>query len=149
MQCCKQIKLIVVVVVVVVTVGSGRLLAGGPLDCSQFSIFGIEPIFSLGGLLTFKCTEFSLGMSRNLLWGSRSQVGHTSGRSDGKIRGSEQCSVPRANIPPRHYSRKNTVSLNLGYSAFITGRLPRLALSNSTIAIPSLSCLTLNILYTR
>ena len=42
-----QIKLIVVVVVVVVVVavGSGCLLAGGLLDCSQSSIFGIEPIF--------------------------------------------------------------------------------------------------------
>ena len=40
-----QIKLIVVVVVVVVAAGSGCLLAGGLLDCSQSSIFGIEPIF--------------------------------------------------------------------------------------------------------
>ena len=27
--------------------------------------------FLTGGLLVFKCAEFSLGMSRNLLWGSR------------------------------------------------------------------------------
>ena len=45
----------------------------------------------------------------------------TSERSYGKIRDSEQSSVPQANIPLAIILEKNTVSLKLGYPTFITG----------------------------
>ena len=64
--------------------GGVCLLAGGPLDCSQSSIFPQnrrDQAHSLtGGHLGFKYIGFSLGVTWNLLLGQRTQEGRTSGR---------------------------------------------------------------------
>ena len=52
--------------------------------------------------------------------GQRTQEGRTSIRSYRKVRDSEQSIVPQANIPLAIILEKNTVSLKLGYPAFIT-----------------------------